>query len=152
MNWYKKSQFTAENTQNIDVPLITVQPYEPIVQEAVDELYNEDPRFFVGVSQINIDMSYGQFGSVESRNPADININMNKIKSEISSQIGQFDENKPEHRNVLKDAIKRTIIHEKAHVSDASAAQSRSEIPLTGEELFPEGETAAQRAESQYFG
>ena len=55
MNWYKKAQFTEENTQNIDVPLITVQPYEPVVQEAVDELYNENPRFFVGVNKINIE-------------------------------------------------------------------------------------------------
>lgn len=152
MNWYKFSQFTEENTQNIDVPLITVQPYEPVVQEAVDELYNENPRFFVGVNKINIDMGFGQFGSVESLNPADININMNKIKSEVAMQAGQIDENNPESRQALKEAIKRTIIHEKAHVQDASGAQFQSENQLSGQELFPGGESSAQRAETQYFG
>jgi len=149
MNWYKKSQFTSENIQNVEIPIITVQPYEPIVQEVVQELYNEQPQFFIGVNKINVDMGYGQFGSVESINPADININFNRIKSEVSSQIKEnLDLNNFEHIRFLKDAVRKIIIHEKAHVQDALKTQESSKIPLSGEELFPGGESVAQRAEN----
>jgi hypothetical protein len=152
MNWFKKAQFTEENTQNIDVPIINIQPFEPIVQEAVNELYQENSNFFKGINKINIDTSYSQFGSVESVNPADININFNKIKSEIVSQIGNFDIYNPQHLKFLKDAIKRVIIHEKAHVQDAFQVQEMSQDRiLGGEDLFPGGENVAQQAENNYF-
>ena len=151
MNWYKKAQFTEENTQNINTPIIMVQPYEPIVQEVVDELYNENPQVFININRINVDMGYGQFGSVVSDNPADININLNNIKNEVSSKIiTSFDINNEKHKMILKNEIKRIIIHEKEHVQDAFKAQEGSEDPLEGQELFPGGEGVAERAEQQY--
>ena len=144
MHWYKKSQFNEENTQNIDTPTIMVQPYEPIIQEVVNEMSLENPLFFKGINKINVDMGYGQFGSVGSENPADININIDKIKNTIGQDI---DLNDPQYKNVVKDAIRTVIIHEKAHVSDASKAQEGSDVPLSGEELFPGGENVAEQAE-----
>ena len=153
MNWYKKAQFTSENTQNIDIPIITIQPFEPLVQEAVDELQEEDPSFFKGINKINLDVSYSQFGSVKSDNPADININFNNIKSTVSSQLGgAFDYNNFYHKEVLKDAIKRTIIHEKGHVEDASKTHfERPEEGLAGEQLFPGEESAAEQYTQRHF-
>lgn len=151
MNWYKIAQFTPENTQNVISPIVNVQP-EPIVQQIVDELKSEDPRFFVGINKLNLDMGYGQLGSVSSNNPADINLNFGKIKSEISSQLGEsFNNNNPSHISALKDAIRRILIHERAHVLDAAQAQEGAKNPLSGNELFPGGEGVAETAERSYF-
>ncbi|MCF7796057.1 hypothetical protein K9M42_03105 [Patescibacteria group bacterium] len=152
MNWYKKSQFVQDDLQNINTPNIIVQPYEPLIQEVVEEIRVKNANFFQGVNQINIDTGFGQFGSVESINPADININLNKIKSEVINQLnGNFDENNPEHRQVLKNKIEEVIVHEKRHVQDASEAQEKSDKPLQGQDLFPGGEAVAEQAVEQYF-
>lgn len=146
-NWYKLAQYTSDNTQGIDTPLIMVQPYEPLVQEAVDELQSESPNIFIGVNKINLDMGYGQFGSVSSDNPADINININNIKSEVSNQLGSpFDPNNEQHKKVMKDSIKRVIVHEKAHVSDYD-----QDSHLSGGNPFPGGEGVAEQAERNYI-
>lgn len=151
MNWYKKAQFTEENTQNIETPLIMVQPYEPLVQEAVDELNSENPNFFKGVNKVNIDMGSGQYGSVSSENPSDININLDNIKSQLESDLqGQFDINNPAHKQHLLNLVKEVIVHEKAHVSDALQTQELSDTALSGEELFPGGENVAEQATRQY--
>ena len=116
-NWYKKAQFTQENTQNVDVPIIMVQPFEPLVQEAVDELQEESPSFFRGINKINLDISYGQFGSVASDNPADININFDNIKFNISNQLGgSFD---PNNSNDLREKILYYLEHEEERESIA---------------------------------
>jgi len=151
MSWYKKAQFNEENTQNIDTPLIMVQPYEPLVQEAIDELYQQNPNFFKGVNKVNIDMGFGQFGSVSSTDPSDININIANIRSNVNREFqGQFDINNPEHKKHMLDVIKRVLVHEKAHVSDAIQAQEISDISLSGEELFPGGEGVAETAEQKF--
>ena len=152
MSWYKKSQFTEENTSSVQVPTINVQPYEPIVQQVVEEIKEQNPSFFVGVNQINVDPGHSQFGSVSSTNPADININFNRIKDDFRYQMGvPFNPYNAYHLQIFKDNIKRVIVHEKAHVSDAAQAQQGSENPLSGEELFPGGETVAEQEERKYF-
>jgi hypothetical protein len=150
--WYKKAQFSPENTQNINSPLVVVEPYEPVVQEAVDELTAQNPNFFSGVNKIKIDMGYGQFGSVQSDNPADININFDRIKQELQNKLGSsFDINNPEHKYYLKDLIKRTIVHEKAHVSDASQAWEKGPQEFL-KNPFPGGEFVAEKSERLYSG
>lgn len=152
MNWYKKSQFGQEDLQNINNPNIIVQPYEPLIQEVVEEIRTKNANFFQGVNQINIDTGFGQFGSVGSTDPTDININLNKIRSEVMTQLnGNFDENNPEHRQVLKEKIEEVIVHEKGHVQDAAEVQEKSDEPLQGQDLFPGGEPVAERAVEQYF-
>jgi len=152
MSWYKKSQFTEENTSSVQVPTINVQPYEPIVQQVVEEIKEQNPSFFVGINQINVDPGHSQFGSVSSTNPADININFNRIKDDFRHQMGvPFNPYNAYHLQIFKDSIKRVIVHEKAHVSDAAQAQQGSENPLSGEELFPGGENVAEQEEKKYF-
>jgi len=147
----KTAQFTEENIQQVGTPNVTVQPYEPIIQEVVNEMQQSNPTFFNNVNKINVDMSYGQYGSVESTNPADININLDRIRSEVAAQSPiDLDINNPEHRESFKDAIARVIVHEKAHVDDAMQAQEASPTPLGGADLFPGGEGVADRAEQMY--
>lgn len=143
----KMAQFTDENTLYTQSPTITIQPFEPLVKEVVDELQSTSPGFFRGVNKINIDMGFGQFGSVKSDNPADINLNFNNIKQEVTNQIPvQFDINNPEHKEILKAAIKETIIHERGHIDDAWQAHEKDpEAGIGGADLFPGGERAAER-------
>ena len=144
--WKKLSQFTEENTTNTDSPSIIIEPFEPLVQEAVDDIKVSDPNFFRGVNKIKIDMGFGQFGSVSSENPADININIERIKNEFQNRTNQsFDYNNIEHKNILKECIKETIFHEKGHTEDAWQAHSADpSAGLAGENLFPGGEQAAE--------
>jgi hypothetical protein len=145
-NWEKISQFTEENTVNVESPSIIIEPFEPIVQEIAEEIKISSPNFFKGVNKIKLDMGFGQYGSVSSDNPADINLNFERIKSEVSNKIqSPFDINNPEHKNILKEVIKETILHEKGHVEDAlQAHESNPEAGLSGEKLFPGGEQAAE--------
>lgn len=148
----KNAQFSPENSKEISSPTISIEPYEPLIQEAVNEMKASNPNFFIGVNKINIDMGYGQFGSVSSKNPADININFNRIKNEITSQIGgSFDDKNPAHIQTLKDAIKRVIVHEKAHVQDASQSFQKDPSQFA-KNPFPGGESVADMAENTYFG
>lgn len=143
MNWFKKSQYTEENTQNVGGPSVVVQPYEPLVQQVVDEMSSQNPGIFNSVNKINIDMGYGQFGSVVSDNPADININVYNLKSSLSNQLGiSFDANNPQHTEAMKDQIRRVILHEMAHVSDYDEEQH-----MQGDNPFPGGEGVAEQAE-----
>jgi hypothetical protein len=153
MNWYKKAQFTEENTVNSQSPSIIIEPFEPLVQEATEEIKRDSPNFFQGVNKIKIDLGFGQFGSVSSDNPSDINLNYNKIKNEVMKRIDEaFDINNLNHKDVLKEAIKETIIHEKGHVSDAWTSHSQDpESNLQGADLFPGGETAAENFVRQNY-
>ena len=151
-NWYKKSQFTPENTQNLNNPTISVEPYEPVIQEVVNDIKMEDPTFFNGVNKIKVDMGYNQLGSVESSNPGDININIYKIKSDVMAHMsGQnFDINNPQHKQIMKDVVKKTIYHEKGHVEDALTVHNKSpEQGIGGKDLFPGGEPAAEQYEQK---
>lgn len=152
MNWYKYSQFTEENMQSANTPMITVYPYEPVIQETVNEIQQENPNFFVGINKINLISTNSALGSVESTNPSDININMNNIKYQLQNQLNQpIEPNNPQHKEALKSAIKEVIVHEKAHVQDAIQAQEKSDIPLEGKDLFPGGETPAEIATQNLY-
>jgi hypothetical protein len=150
--WFKKSQFTPENSGNLNTPTISIEPYEPIIQDVVNDIKIENPTFFTGVNKIKVDMGYGQLGSVESTNPGDININIYKIRSDVMAQMqGQnFDINNPEHKNIMKDVVKRTIYHEKGHVEDALNVHNKNpEMGIGGAELFPGGEPVAEQYEQK---
>jgi len=145
MNWYKLAQFTEENIEGTDSPNVVIEPVEPIVQEVVNELKTESPNIFQGVRKIKIDMGYGQFGSVSSEDPSDINLNFNRIKSQLSQEFGtSFDINDPNQKQRLKNMIKETIIHEKGHVSDAWSAHQKTP-GIGGAKLFPGGENVAEQ-------
>jgi hypothetical protein len=64
---------------------------------------------------------------------------VNRIKNEIKSKLGGFNESNPEHREAFEEAIKKALIeviaHEKGHVLDWDPEQHK----------FPGGEGAAER-------
>ena len=142
MNWYKTSQvtnFTDQTQSNIGGPNINIRPLEPMVQEVVRELQAQSPGIFDHITDIVVDVGYGQFGSVVSTSPNTIRVNMNNIKDELRSK--GWDEHMPEYKEQLKNTIKEVLIHEHSHTTDYD--------PNTGK--FPGGEAIADRAVQQYF-
>lgn len=148
MNWYKTTQAIvnpdeAETSDYAGTPNINIRPLEPLVLEAVNELKSENPGMLDNVTDINIDLGYGQFGSVVSSSPSTINLNMNNIKEEAAKQTGKpIKTTDPEDANILKHFIKQTIVHETSHISDFDSE--------TGQ--FPSGESVAERAQDQWVG
>ena len=143
MNWYKTTQ-TEQTEPNIGTPNVSVQPYEPLVIEAVNELKNGQPDMFNNVTNINIDLGYGQFGSVTNVSPNTITLNMNNIKEEAAKQTGQqISGSDPRDADILKFYIKQTISHELAHLGDLGSSTDPSNP-------FPGGESIADRAQEQF--
>jgi len=150
MNWYhrlKLAQFTAENTVNVENSSIQVTPYDPIVDEVKNRILEKDPQFGRGINTVNIVGAGPGFGNVESTNPADINIRLEAIKSEVARQMGlPANTQDPNYAEALKRAIEVVFYHEKGHVTDALRAQEGSpDDQLSGQSLFPGGEPFAER-------
>jgi len=143
-NWFKKSQLVTETEQSehfLDSPNINVRPYEPIIQESVQELQQENPSILNNVTDINVDLGYGQYGSVISSSPNTININMSKLKDEINRQLGRpYSPQDEETKQLLKHLVKQIILHEREHVHDFN--------PEVGD--FPGGEAPAERAQEEW--
>jgi hypothetical protein len=73
---------------------------------------------FTNITDINVDMGYGQLGSVISKSPNSINLNVNKMKDEARKQLGgAFNPGDPQHKAVMLFIIKQTIVHELSHIS-----------------------------------
>lgn len=125
MNWFFKQSnlpfdnIDQQNNTNLGSPNVSIIPMEPLILEVVNEIKSQNPGFFNNVTNINVDTSGSQFGSVNNRSPNTININYSNIKNEVKRQLGgNLNENDPNYKIALKDAIKRTIFHENAHVND----------------------------------
>ena len=122
-------------------PTVNIRPYEPIIQEAINELQSESPGILNNVTDINVDLGYGQFGSVSSDSPSSINLNMLKLKDGVKENTGQtFSPYNKRDINLLKFFVKQTIIHETSHISDFD--------PET--QSFPGGEGVAQRTQEEW--
>ena len=115
MNWYKTSQAVIgptdeQSESNIGTPNIRVNPFENLVDEAARELNAEKPGILDNITDINVDLGYGQFGSVSSKLPNTVNINMNNIKSSLATQLGRpFNPSDQDHTNMLKHMIKHVL-------------------------------------------
>jgi hypothetical protein len=145
MNWYKTAQ-VEQTEMNIGTPNINVQPYEPLVVEAVNELRVNRPDMFNDVTDIILDLGYGQFGSVTNVSPNTITLNMNNIKEEAARGSNQqISGSDPNDANILKSYIKQTLIHELAHLGDLGGSTDPSNP-------FPGGESVADRAQEQWVG
>ena len=147
MNWYKISQLVTETEQSehyLGGPTVNIRPYEPIIQEAVNELGNESPGIFDNITDINVDFGYGQFGSVGSQSPNSINLNIEKLKSEVTTALGRsFSAQDQESINMIKHFVKQTIMHEIGHVLD-------EEIDETGNISFPGGEQVVEKMQQDW--
>jgi len=145
MNWYKIAQ-SDQSEHLMGTPQINIQPHEPLILEAVNELQAAQPGILDNVTDINIDIGYGQFGSVTNVSPNTININMNRIKEEAAQQTGkQISISDPEDTKILKHFIKQTIIHELGHIHDIGKSTDPSNP-------FPGGESVAERAQDEWVG
>ena len=111
--------------QQLESPNVIVQPSEPMINKAVQLLKRMDPNYFKGIRQIQLSPASMYFGFVESgqnKDPAVLNINLNKIKS-ISG---------PEE--VIQAAL--TVAHEAAHTKSYNDMQGfvGGENPAEAEE------------------
>lgn len=143
MNWYKISQIVTQTEQsmhNVGTPNISIRPFEPLIQQAVNELQSEQPRIFANISDINVDLGYSQFGSVSSSSPNSINLNMNHIRDEARKQLGHPPGNNDQDKAVLIHLIKQILVHERSHVYDFNQE--------TGQ--FEHGEMPAERAQEDW--
>lgn len=147
MNWYKISQSVIgqgeeQTKENLGGPNVNVRPYEPIIQEAVAELRSEQPGLLNNITDINVDIGYGQFGSVSSHLPNTVNINMNNLKDQLAKELGRpFTPSDQDHQAKLKWMVKQTLVHEIAHTND---------IGDDPHNPFPGGETPAERRQQEW--
>jgi len=134
----------AQEDVQISGPTVQIDPsIKQDVQSATDELVKMDPSFFKGVSKI-VALTGSPFGQVASDDPTVIHLNLQKIKSDVQTQLGsKYQQSNPEHKKIFDEAIKRSIVetvsHERAHVLDFD--------PETG--AFPGGEGVAEKAEQE---
>jgi hypothetical protein len=149
MNWYKTAQIEQTET-NIGMPNVNVQPYEPLVIEAISELQSEQPGTLDDVTDITIDTGYGQFGSVTNVSPNTITLNMNKIKEEASRESGQqISGSDPSDANILKFYIKQTIMHELGHIESYKSTDPTNQWLPGGE--FEGGESPAEKRQKEFI-
>lgn len=107
-------------------PNIIIEPQEPVLQKAVELLKSMDPNYFKDVEKIVVSHRGSEFGYVESgkdKNPAIVNIDINKIKSSNSEDA------------VISAAT--VIAHEVGHVRSFKEGQ------------FVGGENPAQQEENK---
>jgi len=144
MNWYKIAQIAQIEQQtesNLGGPSINIYPYDPILKETIDELQRESPGFFDNITDVVVDVGFGQFGSVSSLSPNTIYINLNKAKDQLNQTPNLPQSGSVEYKEALKNTIKEILIHERAHVLDYDAKTN----------TFPGGEMPAEQATRQYF-
>ena len=148
MNWYKISQAIinpneGQTESNLNSPHVSIAPYEPIIDEAITELRTEQPGILNNITDINVDLGYGQFGSVGSNLPNTININMNNLKDQLAKELGRpFNPSDQDHVAKLKWMVKQTLVHEISHTQDYD--------PENKSNPFPGGELPAERAQENW--
>ena len=96
------------DTGKRDSPNINIQPYEEGVSKAVKKLQQIDPRYFVGISNINVvpAVVYGYVKSGPNQDPSNVFINAQRIKTEMKNSS----------EDAIVDAIAAVIAHEVGHV------------------------------------
>jgi|19_taG_2_1085344.scaffolds.fasta_scaffold00983_7 hypothetical protein len=146
-----KTAQVEQTESNIGMPNINVQPYEPLVIEAISELLqSERPGILDDVTDINIDLGYGQFGSVTNVSPNTITLNMNNIKEEAARKSGrQISGSDPRDANILKFYIKQTIMHELGHIESYKSTDPTNPWSPGGE--FEGGESPAEKRQKEFI-
>jgi hypothetical protein len=115
-----KILFAQNIDPQVDSPNIIIEPVEPLLQKAVDQLKKLDPNYFKGVRKIVVkdESVYGHVESGPGKDPTIIYLNLPRIKREITQQAKSANPNAP--NNVIDDAIVKaladTIAHERGHI------------------------------------
>lgn len=110
--------------QELESPNIKIEPQESLIQKAVEEIKKIDPNYFKGVrSIVSGTMSgYGEVRSGPDKDPAVINLNFQRIKTEVNNSIKQQSPNASQEdidKAIVKaivNSIIEVVAHEKGHI------------------------------------
>jgi len=116
--WYRLIK--QNQASNVGIPNVVIEgPDRDIVEEALKEIQSNDPNSFLEVNKIIVDVSGGSsLGHVSSGAHTNIIISIRNIENVINSKYPEVPKSKvnAEYRSLLKQEIKRTIMHELGHV------------------------------------
>lgn len=120
---YRLRKKTAQQDPQLQAPSISIEPMDTLVQRAVDFLKQQDPNYFVGVRKIRVipSASYGYVESGEGKDPAVININLDRIKNETRAHMTGAPQNQLDV--AIIQALVETIAHERGHVQSYNTEQ-----------------------------
>lgn len=86
---------------------VIIEPYEPIVAEAIELIRSKEPSYFEGISKVVVEsQDKGHFGRVESDKTDTIFLSISRLRNALS---GQSDEDQ-----VFQAAL--TLAHEMGHL------------------------------------
>lgn len=125
----------------VNSPNVLIEPYDSVVQDAVNKLMSTDANYFKGISKIEVKtLPVGVAGQVSSEDPTVVSIDAQDIKNIIQGSHGNPDD--PDVVNqvaaLITKEIANTIHHERAHVYTWHPEQG-----------FVGGEAPAERAEQE---
>ncbi len=124
-----------EHTELLGGPKVMIEPYDSMVNDAVNIVNKSNPELLKQVSDIRINLSKGVIGEYQTNNPNTIWINIGKLESDVRAQMsGQPDE---AIRKEIINQIASTIIHEGTHKGEFEQTGTTSESkPEQAEEQF----------------
>jgi hypothetical protein len=109
---------------------IVIEPFEPLIQKAIETIEKKVPGYFNGIKKIVIESGDpGHFGKVKSDQEDVIYISINKIKSAVGSGDDE----------VVIDQIAKTLAHEMGHIKSkfqGGEAPAESEEKQMGDRLI----------------
>lgn len=120
---YKKMGDTALSLVALSSVNIIIEPYEPIIQKAIDAIEKKIPGYFSGIKKIVLESGDpGHFGKVESDKPDVIFVSLNKMKALMT---GAADD------EAIVNQVAETLAHEMGHIKSKFQG---GEAPAEGEE------------------
>jgi hypothetical protein len=105
----------ANDNSFLNLPNV-IMPGETAIRRAISNINNKFPGFFDGVKEIRIAPGMSGYGYVTNKKEDEgiIFVDFNRIKSELSSNFGNQNEEALEE--ALVSALSETIAHEKGHI------------------------------------
>jgi len=124
-----------EHTELLGSPRVMIEPYDGMVNDAVNIVNKSNPELLKQVSDIRINLSKGVIGEYQTGNPNTIWINIGKLESDVRAKMqGQPDE---AIRQEIINQIASTLVHEATHKGEFDSTGSSSESkPEQAEEQF----------------
>jgi hypothetical protein len=124
-----------EHTELLGSPKVMIEPYDGMVNDAVNIVNKSNPELLKNVSDIRINLSKGVIGEFQTDKPNTIWINIGKLESDVRAQMaGQPEET---IKKEIVNQIASTIVHEATHKTEfAQTGQSTESKPEQAEEQF----------------
>jgi hypothetical protein len=124
-----------EHTELLGSPKVMIEPYDGMVNDAVNIVNKSNPELLKNVSDIRINLSKGVIGEFQTDNPNTIWINIGKLEGDVRAKMtGQPEE---AIKKEIVNQIASTIIHEGTHKTEfAQTGHSTESKPEQAEEQF----------------